>query len=369
MSLADLKLIEAKATDKTKASNGETLAKPLARAEISRATLMQATPQEQTTKPEANRTTQMQTTPQDQTTLQQSYLPAKRSAAMLRFAVYAAATTSAAALLFITGYILVKGIPHISLELFSWTYDSVNVSLMPALINTVLMTFLALLIAAPLGIGAAIYLVEYTGRGNKIVSIIRLAAETLTGIPSIVYGLFGMLLFVVALGWGFSLMSGAFTLAIMILPIIMRTSEEALRAVPDAYREGSYGIGAGRLRTTLKIMLPSAAPGIFAGIILAIGRVIGESAALIYTAGTVTRVPRFIDMQGAGTSQVINPGAVFSSTRTLSVHMYVLASEGLHLDKTYATAAVLLVLVLVINLAASRLAKRISQTGIQTGEK
>ncbi|MCL2632457.1 MAG: phosphate ABC transporter permease PstA [Coriobacteriia bacterium] len=286
---------------------------------------------------------------------------AKVTAVILRGLVYAAAASTAAALLFIVTYILVKGIPNITPDLFAWNYSSTNVSLMPALVNTVLMVGLSLLLAVPLGIGAAIYLVEYTGRGNKLVAFIRLAAETLTGIPSIVYGLFGLLFFVVALGWGFSLMSGAFTLAIMILPIIMRTTEEALQAVPDSYREGSYGLGAGRLRTVFKILLPSAAPGILAGVILSIGRIVGESAALIYTAGTVTKVPQFLDLSAAGTSQVLNPDAFFRSTRTLSVHMYVLASEGLHIDKTYATAAVLMVLVLAINLFASCLAKRITQ--------
>ena len=169
-------------------------------------------------------------------------------------------------------------------DLFSWTYNSENVSMLPAIINTVLMTLLSLLIAAPLGIFSAIYLVEYAKRGNKIVKLIRITAETLSGIPSIVYGLFGMLFFVVTLHWSYSILSGAFTLAIMILPLIIRTTEEALKSVPDAYREGSFGLGAGRLRTVFRIVLPSAVPGILAGIILAIGRIVGETAALIYRA-------------------------------------------------------------------------------------
>ena len=187
-------------------------------------------------------------------------------------------------LFFLIAYILIKGIPHLTPDLFSWTYNSENVSMLPSIINTVLMTLLSLLIAAPLGIFSAIYLVEYAKRGNKIVKLIRITAETLSGIPSIVYGLFGMLFFVVTLHWSYSILSGAFTLAIMILPLIIRTTEEALKSVPDAYREGSFGLGAGRLRTVFRIVLPSAVPGILAGIILAIGRIVGETAALIFTA-------------------------------------------------------------------------------------
>jgi phosphate transport system permease protein len=248
-------------------------------------------------------------------------------------------------LLFIIGYILVMGIPHIRPELFSWTYNSTNVSLMPALINTLFMVLIALTIATPFGLFAAIYLVEYTKRGNRLVKLVRLMAETLAGIPSIVYGLFGALLFVTALGWGLSLMAGACTLAIMVLPVIMRTSEEALKAVPDSYREGSFGLGAGRLRTVFKVIVPSAMPGILAGVILGIGRAVGETAALIYTAGTVAEVPE----------------GVFDSTRTLAVHMYVLANEALHLNEAYATAVILLLMVIVINTSSTALARRMTK--------
>jgi phosphate transport system permease protein len=268
------------------------------------------------------------------------------SSLVLRNLVRIAAGITVLILLFIVGYILIMGIPYISLDLFALPYNSLNVSLMPALVNTLLMTGLSLLIALPLGIGAAIYLVEYTGRGNKLVGIVRITSETLTGIPSIVYGLFGLLFFVTALGWRISLLAGACTLAIMILPIIMRTTEEALKAVPDTYREGSFGLGSGRLRTVVRILLPSAMPGILAGIILGIGRIVGESAALIYTAGTVAELPE----------------SVFDSARTLSVHMYVLASEGLHTDKTYATAVVLLLIVLIINTLSALLARRLTGT-------
>ena len=262
----------------------------------------------------------------------------------LRLAVLLSAGIVIFIIVFLVGYIFIKGVPHLTPSLFEWRYDSENVSLMPALINTVIMTVGSLLIAAPLSIFSAIYLVEYARRGNKLVSIVRMAAETLSGIPSIVYGLFGMLFFVSALKWGLSLPAGALTLAIMILPLIMRTTEEALLSVPDAYREGSFGLGAGRLRTVFSVVLPSAVPGVLAGVILAIGRVVGETAALIFTAGTVAKLPE----------------RLLSSTRTLSVHMYLLSGEGFYIGQTYATAVVLLLLVVIINALSGLLAKKIT---------
>lgn len=266
-----------------------------------------------------------------------------RSALLMRAAVWFSAAVTMAALLFIILYILIKGIPHLTPELFAWTYTSDNVSLMPALINTLSMTALSLLFAVPAGIGAAVYLSEYARRGNRLVSVMRITAETLSGIPSIVYGLFGSLFFVRALGLGKSLVSGALTLSIMILPLIMRTTEEALLLVPDSYREGSFGLGAGRLRTVFRIVLPSAVPGILAGVILGIGRIVGESAALIFTAGTVAEVATSLG----------------DSARTLSVHMYALSCEGLHIDQTYATAVVLLVLVIAINALSDLIAGKL----------
>lgn len=266
-----------------------------------------------------------------------------RSALLMRAAVWFSAVVTMAALLFIILYILIKGIPHLTPELFAWTYTSDNVSLMPALINTLSMTALSLLFAVPAGIGAAVYLSEYARRGNRLVSVVRITAETLSGIPSIVYGLFGSLFFVRALGLGKSLVSGALTLSIMILPLIMRTTEEALLSVPDSYREGSFGLGAGRLRTVFRIVLPSAVPGILAGVILGIGRIVGESAALIFTAGTVAEVATSLG----------------DSARTLSVHMYALSCEGLHIDQTYATAVVLLVLVIAINALSDLIAGKL----------
>lgn len=262
---------------------------------------------------------------------------------ILRCAVWIAAGITVGALAFVILYILIKGIPHITPDLFAWTYTTENVSLMPALINTIYMVLLTLIIAVPIGIGSAVYLTEYARRGNKLVSLVRVTAETLSGIPSIVYGLFGSMFFVEFMGFGWSLLSGSLTLAIMILPVIMSTTEEALRSVPDSYREGSFGLGAGRLRTVFRVVLPSAIPGILSGVILAVGRIVGESAALIFTAGTVAE---------AATS-------LFDSSRTLAVHLYALSGEGLYLDQTYATAVVLLVLVVLINALSSLAAKKL----------
>lgn len=244
----------------------------------------------------------------------------------------------------VVGYILIMGIPNLKLSLFEWEYTTDNVSMMPAIINTLTMTALALLIAVPFGVFSAIYLVEYAGRGNKIVGVVRITTETLSGIPSIVYGLFGYLMFVTAFK-SYNILAGILTLAIMILPLIMRTTEEALKGVPDSYREGSLGLGAGKLRTVFRVVLPSAIPGILAGVILGIGRIVGETAALLYTAGTVT---------GVATS-------LFSSGRTLSVHMYALLSEGLYTDQAYATAVVLLVMVIIINALSGLVARAVGR--------
>lgn len=252
-------------------------------------------------------------------------------------------------LLFVVGYILVRGVPALTPDLFQWEYTSENVSLLPALASTVIMALLALALAVPVGVGAAIYLVEYARRGSRFVRLVRVTAETLQGIPSIIYGLFGMLFFVTACGWGLSFLSGACTLAIMVLPVIMRTTEEALMAVPDSYREGGFGLGAGRLRTVACCVLPSAVPGILGGVILALGRCVGEVAALLFTAGTVAQIP---DFGGQGIF------ALFDSCRTLAVHMYTLACEGLHVNEAYATSVVLLILVLLLNAAMRVVAQK-----------
>ncbi len=251
-----------------------------------------------------------------------------------------------AIMIYLVTFIVIRGVPHLKPSLFSLTYNSDNVSLMPALVNTLIITALSLVIAIPFGVFAAIYLVEYAKKGSRLVHLIRITAETLSGIPSIIYGLFGLLFFSTALHWGLSLLSGCMTLVIMILPLIIRTSEEALLSVPDSYREASFGLGAGKLRTIFKIVLPSAVPGILSGVVLATGRIVGETAALLYTAGTVAKIP---NLMGSG--------------RTLAVHMYVLSSEGLHMDESYATAVVLLVLVLVLNGLSGLLAKGLTSRG------
>ncbi len=250
-----------------------------------------------------------------------------------------------ASVLFIICYILINGIPNLTPSLFSLKYNSENVSMLPSIINTVSITFLTLLIAVPVGIFSAVYLVEYAKKGSKFVKVIRVTTETLAGIPSIVFGLFGFLAFVIALSWGYSLIAGVLTLVLMVLPTIIRTTEEALLAVPDTYREGSFGLGAGKLRTIFKIILPSAVPGILSGVILAIGRIVGESAALIFTAGTVANTAT----------------GLMSSARTLSVHLYCLLTEGLYTKEAYATAVVLLLLVVGINALSNFVAKKIAK--------
>lgn len=265
---------------------------------------------------------------------------------VLMILVMLCAAITAVTLIFIVIYILVKGVPNLTPSLFSPTYNTENVSMLPAIINTFIMTIISLLIAVPLGIFSAVYLVEYAKRGNKIVGIIRMTTETLSGIPSIIYGLFGFLFFVTTMHLGYTILSGALTLAIMILPLIMRTTEEALKSVPDSYREGSFGLGAGKLRTVFRIIVPTAIPGILSGIILATGRIAGETAALIFTAGTGTKI-----------------AAKFwsDSGRTLAVHMYNLSSEGLYIDQCYATAVILLVIVALINGLSGLVAKKLSK--------
>ena len=263
--------------------------------------------------------------------------------ALLRLLVWSAAVVTLTVLAVLVVYVLWKGLPNLKPELFAWEYTSENASMLPALVNTLTLTAASLVIAVPLSVGAAVYLVEYAQRGSRPVRVIRLAAETLAGIPSIVYGLFGYLLFSRTLGVGYSMMAGLLTVSLMVLPTILRTTEEALLAVPDTYREGSFGLGAGRLRTVWCVVLPSAVPGIAAGVIVAVGRIVGETAALIFTAGTAAQL-----------------AGLTSSGRTLAVHMYALWNEGLHMDAAYAAGVVLLVLVVSINAAAGAAARRYS---------
>ena len=267
---------------------------------------------------------------------------------VLRLLVTGSAVITGGVVVFIIGYILWQGVPNLAMPgLFAWEYNAENQSMMPAIINTVIMIVLTLALAVPIGVFAAIYLVEYSKKGNRLVKLIRVTAETLSGIPSIVYGLFGYIVFVITLGWSYTLLSGVITLAIMILPLIIRTTEEALMAVPDSFREGSFGLGAGKLRTVFRIVLPSAVPGVLSGVILAVGRIVGESAALIFTAGT----------------NPVVPGSLFSSASTLSVHLYTLLTEGLYTEQAYATAVVLLVVVIFINALSAAAAKKLTYGG------
>lgn len=268
----------------------------------------------------------------------------RAQSAILRWAVRGAAAITVLTLGFLVVYILVRGVPNLRPSLFALNYTSENQSMLPAIINTCTMTVRALLLALPVGIGAAVYLTEYAKKGSRLVKLVRTMAETLSGIPSIVYGLFGMLLFNGVLELGYSLLSGILTLSIMILPLLLRTTEEALLSVPDSYREGSFALGAGKLRTVMTVVLPSATPGIVSGVILAIGRIVGETAALMYTSGTVARIAGLRD-----------------SGITLALHMYKQASEGLYIEQAYATSVVLLAVVLLINFASGKVAAMIGK--------
>lgn len=250
-------------------------------------------------------------------------------------------------LLFIVGYILYSGVPHLTPSLFEWKYTTSNVSMMPSIISTLIIIGLSLLIAGPVGVFTGFYLVEYADQKSKFLPVIRLATDTLAAVPSIVYGLFGMLLFVYQFEWGYSHWAGILTVTIMILPIIISSTEEALRSVDDSLRMGSFGLGAGKLRTIFTVVLPVAMPGILSGVILAIGRIVGESAAFLYTLGS-------------SSSMVSSLG---DSGRTLAVHMYMLSQEGLHVDQSYAVATVLIFIVLLINGLSTLIGNKLGSGG------
>lgn len=258
--------------------------------------------------------------------------------------VYLASFLTLGILLWIVGYVIVNGLGELNWEFLSTSPVGEEGGVLPMIVSTFYIVILSLVIATPIGIGAAIYLVEYAKPG-KLVRAIRFCTESLAGIPSIIFGLFGMIFFVTILKLGFSLIAGAFTVSIMVLPTIIRTTEESLKSVPNAFREGSYGLGASKLRTIVKIILPSSIPGILAAVILSVGRVIGETAALYFTAGMVPRMPT----------------SVMDSGRTLSIHMYLLAKEGVSFEKAFATATVLIIFVAIINFAANRIAKALNK--------
>lgn len=241
-------------------------------------------------------------------------------------------------------YIFAGGIEHITPELLFGDFSSENPSMKFAIITTVILVLLSLLISVPIGVGCAIYLTEYAKSGSKVVRLIRLATETLAGIPSIIYGLFGALFFGTALNMGYSILSGVLTISIMVLPTIIRTSEEAIKSVPLLYREGSFGLGAGKLRTIIKIVLPSAANGIFSAIMLSVGRMVGETAALIFTLGSVAQMPK----------------SIMDSSRTLAIHMYISTRDGGMAGRNvaFATGAVLIVIVVAINIFTLYLSRK-----------
>jgi phosphate transport system permease protein len=230
-------------------------------------------------------------------------------------------------------YVFFKGYSSLSLDFIFGIGKQEGESMLPAIVNTIIIIILTLLIAVPIGVCSAIYLNEYSKPGSKIVNLIRLTTESLAGIPSIIFGLFGFLFFLLFLKWSWSILAGVCTMAIMVLPTVMRSTEEALKSVPEEFRQGSYALGAGKLHTIMKITLPSSISGILVAVILSTGRIVGETAALILTAGSIMKIPT----------------SLFSSGSTLSVFMYTLTNEGSDFNKAYATAIVLIFIVLIIN--------------------
>lgn len=263
----------------------------------------------------------------------------RQAQTVARAVLWTAMALTVAVLVFIVLFILKRGLGHVT---WSFLTDAPTDSgrhggVLPMIVGTIAVTLMGVLVATPLGVGTAIYLTEYT-RETRLTRVIRFGAECLAGVPSIIFGLFGFVFFVITLGFGWSILAGGLTLAFMILPTVIRTSEEAIKSVPYSYREVSLSLGATKWETIRKVVLPSAMPGILTGVILGVGRSISETAAVIFTAGS-------------SLSQVI-PTSLFDGTRTLSVHFYTLAREGISAEKAYATASVLVLAILVINLGA-----------------
>ena len=266
-------------------------------------------------------------------------------AALVRAALWACVLFTAGVFLLLVAYVLVRGVPHLRLSMFSPTYTTENLSMLPAILNTLTMTGVTLLIAVPLGVGAAIYLTEYASN-RRLVSVIEFATETLTGIPSIIFGLVGMLLFVQRMNLQAGILAGGLTLVVMILPTIVRTTQESLKTVPQSYREGALGLGAGKWHMIRTVVLPGAVDGIVTGCILAVGRIVGESAALLYTAGFGLELVGFVK-------------ALHTSSATLTVALYVYATEGGETALAFSIAAILMVLTLLINLTASLVGRKL----------
>ncbi|WP_373276948.1 phosphate ABC transporter permease PstA [Dolosicoccus paucivorans] len=271
----------------------------------------------------------------------------KQSINWMKGLIWASAIFTVSLLILIVGFIFINGLGALKPSIFAWHYTTENVSMMPAIITTLELVLGSLLIATPIGVFTGFYLVEYANRDSWFIPLIRLVTDTLAAIPSIVYGLFGMILFVVRLNMQYSLLAGILTIAIMILPMIISSTEEGLLSVNNNLRMGSLALGAGKLRTIFTVVLPVAMPGIVSGIILSIGRIVGETAALMFTLGTATGIAKNL----------------MSSSRTLALHMYVLSSEGLHVQEAYATGAVLIVIVVIINALSTKLSQYLSRGG------
>lgn len=266
---------------------------------------------------------------------------------IIKIFIYLSAFLCVGILVWLISYVVINGLSHLSWDFMTQDYHPDNTGgIFPMIVTTLYLIATSLAIATPLGIFSAIYLTEYAKQG-RLVSLIRFATESLSGIPSIIYGLFGMLFFVTTLKWGFSIIAGAATVSIMILPTIIRTTEEAIKAVPRGFREGSLALGATKLRTLFRIVVPSALPGIITAVLLSVGRVIGETAAIFLPVGTHYRIP----------------SSVLSSGRTLSVHLYILAKEGISFEMAFATGSVLIITILVINFLTRILEKRLSVGG------
>jgi phosphate transport system permease protein len=268
-----------------------------------------------------------------------------RAQRLAKILVWAAALATLAVLFLIVAYILTEGLPYVTLEFLLGSPRSMGREggVLPQIVGTLALTFVAVLIATPLGVGTAVYLTEYT-RESRITRLIRFGTESLSGVPSIIFGLFGFVFFVITLGMGWSILSGGLTLAAMILPTIIRTSEEAIRSVPRVYRDVSFSLGATRWQTVTRAVLPTAMPGIATGIILGMGRCVGETAAVILTAGSALRMPT----------------TIFSPTRTMAVHFYILAREGISLEMAYASGAVLVIAILIVNVLANAAMRRLA---------
>ena len=276
---------------------------------------------------------------------------------MMKILMWICAGLTALLVLFLIGYVFIKGLPNISFELLttSPSYLADRIGILPDILNTIYIVLATLLIVLPLGVGAAIYLTEYAAN-KKLVAVIEYAAETLSGIPSIIFGLFGMIFFGETLGFGYSLLTGSFTLTLMVLPLITRNTQEALRTVPDSYRTGALGMGSTKWHMIRTILLPSSMPGIVTGIILALGRIVGESAALLFTAGSDYKLPKFTGVFGDNLAKLAHKA--MESGGTLTIELYLQMQKGQY-DNAFGIGCVLIIIVLILNLLTKLAANKL----------